>query len=196
MNVIAAALLALSLSSRAAETPTGLRVVSVELGVLTYQGEPVPPGTYLPAGGEFQLSDGNAVISVGKAGKIMLKGPSSFKPLPGKQAGLSLAYGSLLAALPGLRGRFRVVTPSVAAAVRGTDFYIKDDGDGSAYVCVCDGKVSVSSSRNQTPDSLLVRTKKKHKASVFRPSRQGLGRKDAFMEGHTDEERQRLASEP
>lgn len=196
MSIIAAALFVLTLPAVCAQKTTDLQVISVELGFLTYQGEQVSPGTYLTSGGEFELSDGNAIIRVGKAGKIMLKGPSSFKPLPGKHEGLSLAYGSLLAVLPGLSGTFRIITPSLVAAVRGTDFFIKDDGTGSAYVCVCDGKVSVSGAPGTSTDSLLIRTKKKHKANRFRPTRIGLGRTDAFMEGHTDEELHRLSSEP
>lgn len=162
----------------------GFRVASVQGGLLTLGGQPVGGGAELKDGSVLHLTAGKAVLDFGGEGKVLLTGPADFTV---EKRGLSLKTGGLLSVLKKLVGGFEVSTPSAVAAVRGTEFYVEARGEKDTYVCICDGKIDVTA-RGGAGKPVVMKSRKKHKALLFSRGGDGLSKKPAKMEGHTDAE--------
>lgn len=203
---LAAALLAAGMSvADAAKKPKGARpaerasyldwieVVDLE-GRLTAGGRPVRVGYFAAPGVRLELGqDSWARFRVGKEGAAQgafdLKGPASFGVNGGRQSGLDLIRGRLLAVFPALKSPFHVHSRGLVAAVRGTDFYMDAGGRRDLYLCVCRGTVAVSDNRTR---GYRRTVKGEHHNGVGYRMGQGAGgstlEADHEMEGHSDEE--------
>lgn len=118
----------------------------------------IQPGDFLPYGAEMSVPDTAEIeITVADAGRVSLKGGSK-SALLRDAAGLLLYLdeGTAHSLLDRLNGReFTVVTPALTAGVRGTEFEVTAELDGTVEVQVDTGAVSVD---NQlTGEELTVR---------------------------------------
>ncbi len=170
-----------------------IEVVDLD-GQLTAAGRPVRAGYFAVAGTRLELSnDSRATFRLGKEGAVQgafeLKGPASFSVDGGRQPGLDLIRGRLLAALPKLKSPFHVHSRGLVAAVRGTDIYFDAGGRRDLYICVCSGSVEVSDNKSRGYRRTIAG---EHHTGVGYRVGSGVGgstlEADHAMEGHTDED--------
>jgi ferric-dicitrate binding protein FerR (iron transport regulator) len=172
------AMLLLLIRPALAQSPTA-RVLSVT-GKLTVNGKAAAPGSLLRAGDLLATPAGSqAFIGFPDGSALRLNAGSKLKlsDLAGKTA-LDLRSGSALSAVH--KGtNYSIATPRAVAAVRGTVFYVEATKQRPTYVCVCEGKVRVTSGRH----SQLISTETHQAVSVRRG-----GLKSDKMLGHRDAE--------
>jgi|GEM_PF-2878116 len=89
----------------------------------------------------LKLSDG-AALQIGPHTEMVLKRKEEGIPL------LELAHGMVLSVVrpwaeeqDKSKDKFRIRTNKVSLGVRGTEFFVKQDGDRPTFLCVCSGKV-------------------------------------------------------
>lgn len=184
-----ALLLSALLLAASAHAAPAMSVASVEGGALTRASGKLKAGDALKDGEKLSLSAGRAVLRVGDAGHVLVKGPAKFVVNPGDKAGFQLRLGALLSVLPRLAGElFSVRTPAAVAAVRGTDFYVAA-GQLDTYVCACDGKLDIGASKGEHPSLPLEGTH--HNARRYRTGPKGVVEApvdaERALEKHTDE---------
>jgi ferric-dicitrate binding protein FerR (iron transport regulator) len=161
-----------------AEAPAA-KVLSIN-GKLTVNGRAATPGTVLRSGDVLATPAGSqAFIGFPDGSALRLNAGSKLKlsDLAGKTA-LDLRSGSALSAVH-KGSAYSIATPRAVAAVRGTVFYVEATKLRPTYVCVCEGKVRVTSGRH----SQLISTETHQAVSV----RRGRLKSDKML-GHTDAE--------
>lgn len=189
-------------SRKKAPAPRSEFVDWVELieleGRLAAQGRPVRVGYFAGPGARLELAqDSRATFRLGQAGAYQgafeLKGPASFAVHGGRQAGVDLFRGRLLAALPALRSPFHVHSRGLAAVVRGTDLYLDAGGRNDLYVCACRGSVDIT---DNLPRGYRRSIKSEEHAGVAYKVGSGAGgstlESDHALEGHSDDELEAL----
>jgi hypothetical protein len=127
------------------------------------------------------------VLDAGPWGKVLITGPAVFAANRKGGDGLFLKAGGALSVLHKVAGRsFTVRTPAVAAAVRGTTFFVEARGKTAAYVCICDGTIELSSESGAYKSTMT--SHKKHTPVLVRfANGQGLST-EASMEHHRNED--------
>ena len=192
-----ALVLALALSASAAPAPEAgspsayAELVSLnEGGKLTRGGKPLKAGAVLRFGETLELSGGRATLKIREEGHVLVKGRSTFTIGKPKEPGFLLQRGAMLMILEKLRrGGFRVRTPQIIAAVRGTHYYVEARPQDS-YLCVCQGEVEVSETDGDLKHAVASDT---HESRVYRRHpKSGLMHSAEKMLGHTDDERVEL----
>lgn len=167
-------------------------------GTLTARGRPIRVGYFAGPGARLELGqDSRATFRLGQAGAYQgaftLKGPASFGINGGRQAGVDLFRGALLAVLPRLRSPFHVHSRGLVAAVRGTDLYLDAGGRNDLYVCVCQGAVDMTDNRPRGYRRTI--TGEHHVGAGYKVGSGAGGstlETDHAMEGHTDDELEAL----
>jgi len=158
------------------------RVISAT-GQLTSGGRALRAGDELP-NEEVRLASGTAVIAI-EGGRLLLTGPARFTP---KKSQFRLHLGSLLSALKHGNRRFSVRTPTVVAAVRGTDFFVQVGPKREVDVCICRGALAVKGAGM----SALPMSAENHLNYRFWNVKSGTAREKSPRVGHTDEELESL----
>ncbi len=176
--MIALVLLLAPIAGRTA--PPAAKVLSVK-GKLTVNGRPAAVGAVLHTGDQVATGPGSQAFlgfADGSALRLNAGSKLNFSDL-GRKTSLALNAGSALSVVH--KGTpYSISTSRAVAAVRGTIFYIEATKQRPGYVCVCEGRVRVTS-RMKGHHSQLISTK--HHQAV------SIGRKEispARMLGHTD----------
>ncbi len=140
-----------------------------------------PEGEYVEASSGTPLAEGDWVrVGAGASAELSIDGDTHVALSSGSDLGvtslaaagleLRLALGSLAAKVRKLATgqNFRVRTPTVVAAVRGTEFIVEEDADGGAgrVGVVDEGRVEVSSEEGGEPVFL-----ERRQETVIRPGR-------------------------
>lgn len=175
-----------SAPARAKMLTSPYEVISLEGGELRAGKKLLKEKDRLAFGVRHKLAAGRAIIGLGSAGKLLLRGPAEFTP---QQDALSLRSGALLSVLPFLKGRFSVRTPTVTAAVRGTDFFI-EARKKETYVCLCSGALDLTS--DDDGRFRLNLQGSRHEAPILLRDGSRVTRTPAAMQGHTDAEIEEL----
>jgi hypothetical protein len=178
MKTILALLLIISSPSFAATKVAALK------GALTLNGKELKVGDEV-SGGRFDLAAGGTATLEVDGGKLLLKGPASFTPQADR---LFLHSGGILAALPRLKSKFKIATPSVVAAVRGTDFYIEVRSNTVTYLCVCEGTIELSGKGVNSKKLPTITGAHHDEPTLLTLQGSRLRMKKAPMNGHTDAE--------
>lgn len=114
-------------------------------GVVTVNGEPVDFGAIVNSSDVVETGEASyCEILLGSHNVIRLEAETVmvFNLAEGvldlEQGGLAAVFGKLSEFFGG--DELQVRTPAVAAGIRGTVFYVRDEG-GSTYFCLCNGKL-------------------------------------------------------
>jgi hypothetical protein len=153
-------------------------------------GQEVPPGATISTGAdsfcEVVFPDRN----------VFRMRPDSVLVVSIDRSSLALERGALAAVFDKLRvlgtgGTLAIETPTSAAGVRGTVFFIRVESPDSTYVCTCNGILSVSGA-----DQKRARRVRSHHHKAYRFTRRGekIERSKAGMEYHTDRDMESLAA--
>ncbi len=185
------ALCALAASPARAKTASPFELLLLEGGDLRAGRRLLKEKDRLAYGVRLKLSAGRAVIGLGSAGKLMLRGPAEFTP---QEDSVNLRSGALLGVLPFLKGKFSVRTPNVTAAVRGTDFFIEARKHDESYVCLCSGALDLTSEGDERFRLKLQGSR--HDAALLLRGSSRLSQAPAAMAGHTDAEIEELKAPP
>ncbi len=173
------AVLALILASTPGAAAAAGRLLSAT-GTVTSGDAQYKPGDALPDS-EVWLASGTATIAI-DGGRFLLTGPARMTP---RKSYFRLNLGSLLSVLTHRAGRrFAVRTPSVVAAVRGTDFFVEVGPTRAVDVCICDGALEVSAKGMKT----LPLAAKHHLNYKFWNTKTETVGQPSPMRGHTDAE--------
>lgn len=161
-------------------------VLSVDGGQLTSNGRPVRAGFFAPSGAILRLSDGaRAVVRVGGAGVMGLKGPASIRFLRGRR-GVDLLHGRVLAVLPRVKREVEFRARSVFLSASGGVFFVEAGGGRETYLCVCRGALEV---REASGHPFRVNlSSSSHRPFLFRSSSQGILQVEAEVKDHDDSE--------
>lgn len=90
---------------------------------------------------EIRLATGTATLAIDGA-RFLLKGPARLTP---RKKEFKLDLGGLLSAVAHrAERRFSVRTPTVVAAVRGTDFFVEVGAQQQVDICICHGALKVT----------------------------------------------------
>lgn len=83
-------------------------------------------------------------------------------------------------------GKYKINTPTVAAAVRGTSFCVKVEDDRNTYFCVCNGTINLAGKDNESGENI---TAAHHSARRYTMESSGTIKTDTNpgMLYHTDE---------
>lgn len=116
----------------------------LKVGDLLKKGDVITTGSKGRA--DLQFNE-NTVLTLAQNSELVISKLLAAYEKGSLQAGVDLKLGSLYAKVNKMQkgSDFRVNTPSVVAAVRGTEFYAEAKEDGSSEVAVSEGKVAVSS---------------------------------------------------
>jgi hypothetical protein len=176
MKILAVALL---LSSMPLAASAAGRVVSTT-GRLTYGDVTLKAGDELP-NSEVKLASGTATLSI-EGGRFLLTGPARLTP---RKSYFRLDLGGLLSVLTHSAGRrFSVRTPTVVAAVRGTDFHVNVGSKQETDICICRGSLMATA---KGMDALPM-VSEHHLNYRFWPVTSGTAREKSPMLGHSDAE--------
>lgn len=167
------------------------RVISITGGTLTAQGQALKTGSRIALGKTIQVSGGaQAVIEASAGGRLLIIGPASFTPKSSQK--FLLKAGRLLSTWKKLTSEFKIATPAIVAAVRGTEFFIETRGANETYLCVCTGDVEVFDPRVEEGGSVTVIKGDHHSGHNFKFSGSSFLQTDAAMTAHTDSDLENL----
>ena len=154
-------------------------------------GQILPAGSRIKTGAaslcELVFSNRN-VIRMGQNTVLSLD-PEAPKTIDLRSGSLALVLKKL-DTLSGAGPKFKVRTPSAAAGVRGTSFFLKVEDPETTYVCCCNGRLSV-----EDPDRRERRDieASHHKAFTFTVKGGETIVKEAGMLYHDDETVEKIA---
>lgn len=172
-------IVSLLLSCAPAAASAAGRVLSVD-GALTAGDRVLKAGDDLP-NAEVRLASGTATLAI-DGGRFLLTGPARLTP---RKSSFRLDLGSLLSVLNRRAGRrFSVRTPSVVAAIRGTDFFVSVGPRQEVDVCICRGALEASAKGMED----LPMAAEHHLNYRFWLVKSGTAREKSPMIGHTDAE--------
>ncbi len=149
-------------------------------GVLKTGDATLKAGDALPDA-EVRLASGTATLAIDGA-RFLLKGPARLTP---RKKEFRLDLGALLSAVAHrAEGRFSVRTPTVVAAVRGTDFFVEVGPQQQVDICICHGALKVT---GKGMDAVSMKSEG-HSSLRFWPVKSGTAHAKGEMIDHTDAE--------
>ncbi len=190
LALAASVFLAFGAASLFLKPEPSVRVAALS-GEISSNGRPLALGDRLPTGAVVETAPGAwALLRLDRRAAVRLKdgGRLTLTRLKG-EVELRLERGSLFSHVR--HGTpFSVLTPAVAASVRGTTFYVQVDSPDKTYLCLCEGRLRV------TAPGLLRDLETQHHEAL-RVTRDGAAATAAAagMEGHTAEEGASLSLE-
>lgn len=145
------ALLLFSMSAEAATKPAPFATVAAVQGLASLEPEHtnLQVGQELAEGARITVMHDSSVRLLMADGIALQVGPNSeleLKRNKEKVTVLGLVHGMVLSVLKpatkiGKKDRFILKAPKVTMGVRGTEFFVKQDLNQPAFLCVCSGKV-------------------------------------------------------
>lgn len=167
-------------------------------GRVLLNGEPADFGDMVAVGSTVETKDASSCDIVFGRGNIfrieentittISIGPEN-REIDLRAGAIDAVFGKLQS-LGGPEREFRLTTPSIAAGVRGTVFYVKIEDPSTVYFCTCHGKI-----HQHDPESGIDKTVTSYHHKAYRYST-GSGVTEAVqadMLYHTDEQMDAIA---
>ncbi len=124
-------------------------------GDVLLNGNPAVEGASVKTGDKIQTGPGAFCEVVFNTGNVFTLEENTIASIDWGKYRITLDKGAIasvfdkLKKIIGTDRKFTIVTPSAAAGIRGTVFYIKVEDPQNTYVCTCNGELSLSGGEKQ-----------------------------------------------
>jgi hypothetical protein len=135
-------------------------------------GQEIPPGASVQTGEAsfcIILFAGKNIFRIQEQSIAIIEIDESLGSIDLKQGGLAAVF-SKLQTLSSSGGTFRIQTPTAAAGVRGTAFYVQVEDENNTYICTCNGQLGIEDVEQSNSRSV-----KSDYHAAYRFSRSGEG---------------------